>query len=367
MECTDKLTGDLDFIREFNKKSEQLRVPISGSIELTHRCNLGCVHCYLGKTSNKQKLHDNEMSTSQVLSVIDELTEAGCLYLLITGGEPLLRKDFSRIYSHAKQKGLILTIFTNGTLVTDRIADLFADMPPRVVEISLYGATSTTYEKVTRVSGSYNKCLNAVRRLLERKIPVGLKTILMTLNKHEFTEIEDIAKNFGVKFRFDAAIFPRLNGDKSPLNLRVSPEEAVEMEFTNMDRARTWEQYFTRSKGQSPNDKMYNCGAGLTSFHIDPYGNLQPCIMPTGLKFDLAKGGFLKGWRGIISVIRSRKAGNISFCNHCEKRHLCGFCPAFFKLENGKEEICSEYLCSMGSLRFLEIEKLYAQGEYNAA
>ncbi len=367
MECTEKLTSDLDFIREFNRKSEQLRTPISGSIELTRRCNLKCVHCYLGNTLSLQKRRDSEMSTSQVLSVIDEIAEAGCLYLLITGGEPLLRKDFSRIYSHAKQRGMVLTIFTNGTLVTDRIVDLFADMPPRVVEISLYGATSPTYEKITRVSGSYNKCLNAVRRLLERKIPVGLKTILMTLNKHEFAEIEDIAKSFGVKFRFDAAIFPRLDGDRSPLNLRVSPQEAVELEFTDKKRAGNWEEYFTRSKGQSPNDKLYNCGAGLTSFHIDPYGNLQPCIMPTGLKFNLSEGCFLKGWHGIISDIRNRKAGDLYTCNHCEKRHLCGFCPAFFGLENGKEEIRSEYLCSMGSLRFLEIEKLCAQGEYNAA
>lgn len=367
MECAERLTSDLDFIREFNRKSEQLRIPISGSIELTRRCNLRCVHCYLGNASGLQKPLSNEMSTSQVLSVIDEISEAGCLYLLITGGEPLIREDFSRIYSHAKQRGLVLTIFTNGTLITDRIVDLFSDMPPRVVEISLYGATSHTYEKVTRVSGSYNKCLNAVKRLLERKIPVGLKTILMTLNKHEFAEIEDIAKSFGVKFRFDAAIFPRLDGDRSPLDLRVSPEEAVEMEFTDAERAGQWARYFTRSKGQSPNDKLYNCGAGLTSFHIDPCGNLQPCIMPTGLKFDLAKGGFVKGWHGIISGIRSRKAGNIYACNHCEKRHLCGFCPAFFKLENGEEEIYSEYLCSVGGLRFLKIKELYEQGEYNAA
>ena len=368
MECAERPPVDLDFIRDFNAKTERLRVPISGSIELTHQCNLRCVHCYLGNSTDlRQQRSRAEMSTSRILSIIDEITEAGCLYLLITGGEPLSRRDFPKIYSHAKRQGLVLTIFTNGTLVTDRIIDLFADMPPRVVEISLYGATSTTYEKITRVPGSHAKCLNAVGSLLERGVPVGLKTILMTLNKHEFTEIEAISRSLGVKFRFDAAIFPRLDGDKSPLRLRVSPEEAVELEFADVDRAGTWAQYFTKSKGQSPNERLYNCGAGLTSFHIDPCGYLHPCIMPTGLKYDLAEGGFLKGWRGTISRIRTRKAGGIYACNHCEKRHLCGFCPAFFRLEKGKERTYSEYLCSVGGLRFLEIKKLYQRGESNAA
>ena len=192
------------------------------------------------------------MNTSKILSVIDEITEAGCLYLLITGGEPLLRNDFPEIYRHAKTSGLILTVFTNGTLLTDRVMDLLEDLPPRVVEITLYGATALTYEKITGIPGSFAQCLKAVRRLLERKIPVGLKTILMTTNSHEFFDIEKIADNFGVRFRFDAEIFPCLDGDHSPLVLRVPPEEAIEKEFSDKDRARKWVRYFERTHGQLP-------------------------------------------------------------------------------------------------------------------
>jgi radical SAM protein with 4Fe4S-binding SPASM domain len=368
MECLEHWASDADFVREFNKKSADLRIPISGSIDLTYRCNLRCIHCYLGQTSYHRQGHRYpEMNTRQILSVIDEITEAGCLFLLMTGGEPLLREDFPDIYSHARKSGLIITIFTNGTLMTDRILELFEDLPPRVVEISLYGATASTYEKITGIPGSYERCFNAIRRLLERKIAVGLKTILMTVNRHEFFDIENMAKQFGVKFRFDPGLFPRLDGDPSPLKLRVSPQEAVEKEFSDNDRAQTWKEYFRRSQGQLPNDKLYNCGAGRTGFHIDPYGKLQPCILTTGVTFDLSQGSFLTGWYDIVTKIGEKKAGNASACNQCEKRHLCGFCPPFSKLENGEEDGCSEFLCSMGHYRFAQVMNSDVRGGPNEA
>jgi len=339
-----------EYLMEFNKKSAQLRIPLSGSLALTHRCNLSCVHCYIRDHSNNM-LH-KEMSAKKILSLIDEITEAGCLHFLITGGDPLLREDFSEIYSRAKRNGLLVTVFTNGTLITDRILELFENLPPRAVEISLYGATASTYEKITGVPGSYEKCVNGIRLLLDHKIYLRLKTVLMTYNNQEFYEIENMAKDYGVKFRFDAAIFPRFNGDKSALSLRVSPQEAIEKEFSDEYRARQWEKYFKRTQGQLLSNNLYNCGAGVTCFHIDPYGNLQPCLMTTNIKYNLLKSSFLTGWRNIVSGISDKKAGKTFSCNQCEKLHLCGVCPAFFELENGSEYILSEYLCALGNYRF---------------
>jgi radical SAM protein with 4Fe4S-binding SPASM domain len=356
MECKEAIWLDNEeYLRKFNKKSAQLRIPLSGGLDLTHRCNLRCVHCYLRDYSHNI-LH-KEMSTKKILSVINEVTEAGCLYFLITGGEPLLRKDFPEIYRHAKNNGLLVTIFTNGTLITDEILELFSDLPPRVVEISLYGATASTYEKITKVSGSYEKCLDGIKRLLVNKINVGLKTILMTLNSHEFFDIENMAKELGVKFRFDAAIFPRFNGDKTTLSLRVSPEDAAEKDFSDKERVRKWKKYFDRSKEQVLSDKLYNCGAGITGFHIDPYGYLKPCIMINNITYNLLEGNFLTGWQDVISRIQDIKAGNLYSCNHCESRLLCDFCPAFLLLENSAEGVRSEYLCAIGNHRFQLLHK----------
>lgn len=303
------------------------------------------------------------MDTRKILSVIDEITEAGCLNFLITGGEPLLRNDFPQIYSHAKKNGLLVTVFTNGTLITDSILDLFRDLPPYTIEISLYGATAVTYEKITGITGSYEKCINGIRKLIEHKINVRLKTILMAVNSHEFFDIENMAKRYGIKFRFDAAIFPRINGDKSPLTLRVPPRDAVEKEFSNLERAGAWKEYFDKVQGQAMANTLYTCGAGLTVFHIDPYGNLKPCLMINNLSYNLSEGSFLEGWHDIISLIRNRKvSGDVFHCNQCDKLFLCGFCPAFFEWENGQEDIRSDYTCDMGNYRFQMIGNHNKQG-----
>jgi len=295
MACAERWLTNREYIAGFNRRGMQLRVPLSGSLDLTHRCNLRCVHCYLGGQSERCKLQDREMDTRQILSVVDEIAEAGCLFLLITGGEPLLREDFPDIYSHIKRKGLLVTVFTNGTVITDRILALFQALPPHVVEISLYGATSQTYERITGISGSYRRCLDGVKRLLEGKVRVRLKTILMTLNRHEFVDIENMARAFGVKFRFDAAIFPCVNGDKRPLNLRVAPSEAIEKEFSDKERARSWKDYNENRHGRSAPGRLYHCGAGLTGFHVDAYGTLKPCLMSANIAFTFQEALFCRG------------------------------------------------------------------------
>lgn len=357
MECTTNIwPGNEEYLTAFNTKAARLRIPLSGSIDLTYRCNLRCVHCYLSE--DRLQTDHEEMDTRKILSVIDEITEAGCLYLLITGGEPLLRDDFPEIYSHAKKKGLLITIFTNGTVITEKILELFGDLPPYIIEVSLYGATAQTYEKITGVSGSFEKCMHGISQLQDHKLHVRVKTILMTLNNHEFFSIQNIAKDYGIKFRFDAAIFPCKNGKRTPLDLRVSPEDAVEKEFSDADRSRSWEKYFKRVQDKSLDDTLYTCGAGVTGFHIDPYGYLKPCLMIKKITCDLLKNSFLTGWHDIISTIKEKKAGgDVSHCHQCEKIHICGFCPALFEWENGREDIRSEYLCALGNHRFHFINK----------
>ncbi len=345
-----------EYLQALYKKATERRIPLSGSLVMTHRCNLNCVHCYLNSEETRLLPH-SEMTTKQIISIVDMVTEAGCLYLLITGGEALLRKDFSSIYRHAKQNGLLVSVFTNGTLIKDDIVRLFAEFPPYDVEISLYGATASTYEKITQVTGSYEKCLAGIQQLLENNINVKLKTILMTLNRHEFSAMENMAKNFGVKFRFDAAIFPRLNGDKGPLSFRVHPKEAIEKEMRGENTLRKWKEYLRRFEGTSMSNALYQCGAGITSFCIDPYGNLQPCLMSTACEYNLLDGDFLTGWHEVIPHIRERKAGNTYACNTCAFWMLCGHCPAFFELENGAEDIPSDYLCDMGRYRYQTISE----------
>ena len=359
MKCTQTvLTGDQEYRQRFKNKVEEQRIPISGSLDLTYRCNLRCLHCYLGGQDISATQPNQELGTEQWIRIIDEIVEAGCLFLLITGGDPLLRRDFVQIYRHAKRKGLLVTVFSNGTLVTDELVQLFVDLPPRSIEISLYGATPETYEQITGIQGSYDHCIQGIERLLAAGIRVRLKTILMTVNRHEFAAIKKKAADYGVPFRFDAAIFARFNGDRSPLLLRVPVQEAVEHEFADGDRQREWLQYYRRLCAASPSDKVYTCGTGISGFHVNAYGKLQPCLMVTDIQYDLLRGDFLTGWKTVIPEVRNRKMLSNNPCRGCDTMSFCGYCPPFFALENDAEEHVSPYLCEMGRLRVQHIHAL---------
>lgn len=352
MECNQTIwLSDEAYLRHLDKKVERERVPLSGTIDLTHQCNLNCVHCYLGNRSARKVDSLVELSTDQWFRIIDEFTEAGCLFLLISGGESLLRKDFKEIYRRLKTNGLLITVFTNGTTLTDDILDLFVDLPPHSVEISLYGATEETYEKITGSRSAFRRCISGIEALLNNGIHLSLKTILMTLNIGEFSAIKDIAKGYKIEFRFDAAIFPCFDGDKSPLDLRVSPKEAIEKEFSDKRVSGEWKDYFEKRKDLTFPDYLYLCGTGVDSFYIDPYGHLQPCVLVTDPTYNILNGSFLDGWRNVIPGVQKKKASKDYACNKCDKMVLCGVCPGFFRLESGSEEICSEYLCNMGQER----------------
>ncbi len=365
MECSEHWPSLEEYLDAFTRKVDQQRVPTTGSISLTDRCNWDCVHCYAGPHREADSARAREeMSTDEVLSCLDQVAEAGCLSLLLSGGEPLLRRDFPAIYERAKTNGILVTVFTNGTLIDEAILDLFEDLPPYGVEISVYGSTAPTHDSITRTPGSFDRCMAGIEGLRKRSIRLTLKTVLMTLNRHELTAIEDLATSRGLDFRFDAAIFPTLGGDRTPLELRVSTEEAVAFEFANRKRADAWTRYFSREATEKSSDALYQCGAGQRTFHIDSTGKLHPCLMVTNesYAYDLKSGSFQSGWSEVVARVREAKARAGHACNRCEKRTLCGLCPGFNRMETASEDQLSEYACAVGHLRFRAIQDKLSEG-----
>ncbi len=346
------------FVRGFLAKATRERVPLTGTISLTHRCNLDCVHCYVGPQASARCKRSQEMTSAELLSVFDQANEAGCLNLLLTGGEPLIRADFELVYRHAIKSGFLVTVFTNGILLGDRETGILSDFPPQGVEVSIYGAKAATHERITGVPGSYAGALAGVRRALAKGIRITLKTMLTTVNVSELSEMKQLAADLGVGFRFDAALFPRLNGDKSPLTLRVKEEAAADCESADAKWKRVWSDYFLKRRNTPAGDQLYQCAAGLTSFHVDAYGKLWPCLLSTKPEYsqNLREMPFAQAWLNVSSLMTSRKTSGSYVCSNCEKRFLCGLCPAFGYLEGGHEEYRSHYLCTLGQLRLEAIE-----------
>jgi radical SAM protein with 4Fe4S-binding SPASM domain len=349
----EQATGPSDalFWHDFSSTLRRRRVPISGALALNEGCNLSCIHCYAKCGSAEAEAPGAELSTGQWIDIMSQVKEAGCLYLLLTGGEPLLRDDFAELYSFAKTSGFLVTLFTNGTLVTEETAALLRRLPPRLVEISLYGATAATHDRITGVPGSFDRARRGIEILIAHGIHVGLKSVLMKPNLDEFRAIEDVARGYGVKFRLDAAIFPSLGGDHAAIELRVPAEQAVDVEFSDPDRVREWRDFLNGFRAVPDSEKLYMCGAGRTTFYVDARGWLYPCLMVRAHRFSLLSGRFQAGWDDPISLIDEERVDDDFPCRGCQRKLLCGFCPGFFALENGRGQAPSEYLCALGTRR----------------
>ncbi len=335
-------------------KAIEQRIPLTGSLAMTHRCHLRCVHCYIGPDRYAPP-EGGELDTTFWLGVVDQIAEAGCLNLLITGGEPLLRRDFADVYSQAIRRGILVSVFTNGTLVDRRVLDLFADLPPQLVEITLYGATADVYERVTGSAGSFARCLRGIDALLAGGVPLGLKAMILAENRHEIGRMREMARERGLDFRLDPAVFPTSSGDPGPLAHRIPPDEAIAVEMEDeVLRARTAE-YYGRIRGQPGEERLFTCLAGVTGFHVDASGTLLPCLMVSTHGFDLRRGTFREGWEGVLAGFHEQGIAPGFECHACDLRFLCGYCPAQSGLETGSPHRKADYMCRLGEARLAAI------------
>jgi radical SAM protein with 4Fe4S-binding SPASM domain len=323
----------------------------SAFLELTERCNLNCVHCYINRAAGDREAQKKELSLTQWQNLLDDMAEAGVLGLVLTGGEPLLRLDFQGIYTHAKKRGMIINLFTNATLITAELADFFRDLTPATVEISIYGHTRETYEAVTRTPGSHERCLRGIDLLLARGIPVALKTMVMKVNAHELWALKAWAEGLGVRFRYDATLNSRLDGGRQPLACRLSPEQVVEFDRKDEKRRQEWLEFAEKFVGSIDMEYLYSCGAGLSNFALNSYGEMYPCLISRSSAYDVIKGSFAEGWQKFLPGTRRLKPRNEYPCGRCDLHSLCDQCPGWASLEHGEPDVPVEYLCRVAHLR----------------
>jgi radical SAM protein with 4Fe4S-binding SPASM domain len=329
------------FGRRLQRAASGARLPLSGSFELTFKCNLRCVHCYIPDFSGR-----GELSTGEVRRILSEAAGEGCLWMLLTGGEVLSRRDFADIYVHAKRLGLIVTVFTNGTLLEERHADLFAEFPPFSLEITLYGMSDATYEKTTGIPGRFARVRRAVERLVERRVRLTLKAVALRELHEELPAMRAWADSLGVPFRYDGAIHGRLDGSLQPLAARATPRELVALDAGDPERYAHWKRFYDQFLKSTPKTgALLSCGAGLQSFHVDPRGMLWSCEALPLDGYDLRRGSFRDGWYGTVGRVRERRAGARNVCAACDLKSLCDRCPATAILETGSPDGWIPHFC----------------------
>src|SRR5580698_10455939 len=357
------------FSADLHQKHGGERAPMQVSIEVTRRCPLECQHCYNNLPMGDHDARSREMTTEEHFRMLDELVDMGCFWLLYTGGEIFARKDFLEIYTYAKKKGFLITLFTNGTPITERIADYLVEYPPFVIEITLYGRTRETYEALTQIPGSYERCLRGISLLRERGLPLKLKTVPTSINKHEVIAMRRFAEEeLGVEFKMDGQINPRIDCSQSPLAVRLTPEEVVALDMHAPKGISEYRRLAQHDLENTPNlansDTVYFCGGGMSSFAINAYGEMGICVISQQETFRVQEAGLKRVWEESLLKLRTRKRTRITKCVECRIQSLCGMCPANGEMENGDRESPVAFLCNVAHLRAAAIgAEVPAHGE----
>jgi MoaA/NifB/PqqE/SkfB family radical SAM enzyme len=299
------------------------------SYEITETCNYNCIHCYLGrKTKSGLLLSDKKQ-------IIKTIENSGCLWLQITGGEPLIDRDFVKIYLYAYRLGLLITLSTNGSLLTEHhIAETLKQYPPYRLTISMYGATSSSYELLTRTPGSFNKFIAGMNWAKKSKVRTRVNIIITRYNQTEKNDMVGLAKKFGFENYTFSTIIPTLQGDNVPIKLMAADCEYTEK--TKEDRSKI-------------NDYT-QCTAGCNSFHVNSRGEMSICKAAREPYVEIIR-------REMIDFSKLVKFSKQLFdspalCSACELRKSCNTCPLILKLYlSGKTvplSVCRKYYTKGG-------------------
>lgn len=309
-------------MERLSKESRAHPHMVRAMVELTYGCNLRCVHCY-----NPTHQARNELSTKQVLRILDQLAAQGVLWIGFTGGELFTRTDLFEIFRYAKSLGFVISLLTNATLVaTPELADRIRDLGLYQMDISVYGATAPTYEQVTRVPGSWLKFVRGVDLLRERQVPLLLKLVLMKPNVHELDAMLEFATSRDLPYKVTTQIFPRVDGSLEPMEYGLSPEQAFEV----------WKRLsgegILRNRTSSPEPEedscgsggqLFNCLCGKSSAAVTPYGKMNLCLSVYTPQYDLIAGTVEKGWTELVDLVASAEPGPEYECGGCSLEKNC--------------------------------------------
>ncbi len=340
--------------------------PLSFSLEVTARCNHDCRHCYINRPARDQQAQASELSTAEILNLAGQAVRCHAVWCLITGGEPLLRPDFPDIYLGLKQLGLLVSVFTNATLLTPEHAALFSRYPPRTLEVTIYGVTRETYEAVTRKPGSFAAFQRGLELLFEQNLRVRLKAMILQSNLHEQAAIAAFGRAHTQDYyRFDPQLHLRLDGDarrNAEIRAeRLTPEQIVALERADVERqtevVRACADLPTPSHARADlRDLLFHCNVGRGSFSIGYDGTFRLCssLCAPGATANLREEPLAEVWQRLpaaILALRSSREEHLRTCCKCNLMNLCLWCPANAHLETGELDAPTPYFCAVAHAR----------------
>jgi AdoMet-dependent heme synthase len=316
-------------LEEITAKALRLNVPLAVQLDITYRCNERCVHCYLDH-------HDHgEMTTSEILRLIDEMADAGVLTLTLSGGEIFLRKDFFEIVEHARRLTFCVKLKTNALLIGEREAARLRDLAVQEIQVSIYSHRPEVHDAITLVPGSLKRSLSAIRFLKAQDLKVVMANVLMRQNMSDYAAVKNLAEEIGVEFTLDPTITPMMDGDRSILSLGADADTLRDVFRDSAVVGDVDEFCAIPSDTGEANLDSRPCSAGHTTCYVSPYGDVFPCVqfpLPTG---NVRRERFVDIWRhsSEMNEVRSIRLKDLPTCSSCSHAGACTRCPGLAYME----------------------------------
>lgn len=354
-------------------KGKKLGIPVAGNFELTARCNFNCPMCYVHMTPEQLKASGREELTAQQwLDITGAAKEKGMLFALLTGGEPMVRKDFFEIYDGMREMGLLISVNSNGSMLQGEILERFLKTPPFRFNISLYGGSNETYRKMCGIP-AYDRVKESIRILRQNGVEVSLNLSITPFNKEDLPQIYADAVELDVNVRASSYMYPsvRVNGENYGCGNRLSCEESAKYSVA-WDALRLPEEDFmsraealmrlegTEQEGCPLEEgEGVRCRAGSTSFWMTWDGKMLPCGMMTAPAVKPLEIGFDAAWEQLrAETAKIRTPGK---CVGCDYKEICGACAAVYYTETGRFDGVPEYVCQRAKQIVKQTQAVYEE------
>lgn len=335
------------------RRASAAQRPITGTLELLPICNMNCDMCYIRLSRTEMEKKGRMRTADEWISMGEEMERAGVLFLLLTGGEPLIFPDFRRLYLSLRERGIILTVNTNGTLIDADWAAFFGENKPRRINITLYGADDRAYEMLCHYPGGFEKTVQGIRLLKERGVDVKINGSVTKSNRNDMEKIYAIGRELGAPVHMDTYMLPGIHERKLPFEAqsRLEPEEAAaaEMEMLrnemNPEDLRMYVQQMLLQIKKEGNvySEGITCMAGNCSFAVNWQGEMRPCVTLEEPSVPVFETGFESAWQQISEKVKAYRVNEK--CRQCRLRPVCKTCVASARLETGEYDGLPEYLC----------------------
>ena len=331
-------------------KAQMQGIPLSGAFELTSRCTLDCKMCYIHRNEHDREAINGEKDTAWWIDIANQAAKAGTLPVLLTGGEPMIRRDFDEIYLACKNAGLLVSVNTNGTLINDERIRFFKENPPQKLNVTLYGTSKETYSELCGNGTVYETVVEAIRKLKEAGINVKLNYSVTPQNVCDAPKALDFARGLQLPIQPVTYMFPPVRTECGEMSERLAPQEAAKVQF-DWQKKLLGDSFSDYLKNKSNAPPLYadidecgeriNCRAGSTTFWVTWKGEMTPCGMMNTPSVPIED--FKEAW----DKIREERSKIFlpSECTGCEYRRDCDMCAAVAYAETGQFDGLPEYVC----------------------